>query len=87
MAIGSVIGLVVYAGIGVNLFENLTGTAETLNAIPVVLLLALVLAGLADRRRLSPLETGHTGILACVPCSPPGARPAVSVATLSLLLR
>ena len=46
VAIGSVIGLVVYAGIGVNLFENLTGTAETLNAIPVFLLLALVLAGL-----------------------------------------
>ena len=46
VAIGSVIGLVVYAGIGANLFENLTGTAETLNAIPVVLLLALVLAGL-----------------------------------------
>ena len=36
VAIGSVIGLVVYAGIGVNLFENLTGTAETLSAIPVV---------------------------------------------------
>ena len=38
VTIGSVIGLVVYAGIGVNLFENLAGTAETLNAIPVVLL-------------------------------------------------
>ncbi len=46
VAIGSVIGLVVYAGIGVNLFENLTGTAETLNAIPVFVLLALALAGL-----------------------------------------
>ena len=46
VAIGSVIGLVVYAGIGVNLFENLTGTAETLSAIPVFVLLALVLAGL-----------------------------------------
>jgi hypothetical protein len=28
VAIGSVIGLVVYAGIDVNLFENLTGTAQ-----------------------------------------------------------
>ena len=46
VAIGSVIGLVVYAGIGVNLFENLTGTAETLSVIPVFVLLALVLAGL-----------------------------------------
>ena len=46
VAIGSVIGLVVYAGIDVNLFENLTGTAETLSVIPVFVLLALVLAGL-----------------------------------------
>ena len=46
VAIGSVIGLVVYVGIDVNLFENLTGTAETLNVIPVFVLLALVLAGL-----------------------------------------
>jgi hypothetical protein len=46
VAIGSVIGLVVYVGIDVNLFENLTGTAETLSVIPVLVLLALVLAGL-----------------------------------------
>jgi hypothetical protein len=46
VAIGSVIGLVVYVGIGVNLFENLTGTAETLSVIPVFVLLALVLVGL-----------------------------------------
>jgi hypothetical protein len=46
VAIASVIGLVVYVGIGVNLFENLTGTAETLGAIPVFVLLALVLVGL-----------------------------------------
>jgi len=46
VAIGSVIGLVVYAGIDVNLFENLTGTAETFSLIPVLVLLALVLAGL-----------------------------------------
>ena len=46
VAIGSVIGLVVYVGIGVNLFENLTGTAETLGVIPVFVLLALVLVGL-----------------------------------------
>ena len=46
VAIGSVIGLVVYVGIGVNLFENLAGTAETLGVIPVFVLLALVLAGL-----------------------------------------
>jgi hypothetical protein len=38
---------VVFAGIDVSLFENLTGTAETLSVIPVFLLLALVLAGLA----------------------------------------
>ena len=46
VAIGSVIGLAVYVGIDVNLFENLTGTAETLSVIPVFVLLALVLAGL-----------------------------------------
>ena len=46
VAIGSVIGLVVYAGIDVNLFENLTGTAETFIVIPVFVLLVLVLAGL-----------------------------------------
>ena len=46
VAIGSVTGLVVYVGIDVNLFENLTGTAETLGAIPVFVLLALVLVGL-----------------------------------------
>ena len=46
VAIGSVIGLVVYVGIGVHLSENLTGTAETLSVIPVFVLLALVLAGL-----------------------------------------
>ena len=46
VAVGSVIGLVVYAGIDVSLFENLTGTAETLSVIPVFVLLALVLAGL-----------------------------------------
>ena len=46
VAMGSVIGLAVYAGIGVNLSGNLTGTAETFSAIPVFVLLALVLAGL-----------------------------------------
>ena len=46
VAIGSVIGLAVYVGIGVNLSGNLTGTAETLSIIPVFVLLALVLAGL-----------------------------------------
>jgi len=46
VAIGSVIGLVAYVGIDVNLFENLTGTAGTLSVIPVFVLLALVLAGL-----------------------------------------
>jgi hypothetical protein len=46
VAISSVIGLVVYVGIGVNLFDNLTGTAETISVIPVFVLLALVLVGL-----------------------------------------
>ena len=46
VAVGSAIGLVAYAGIDVNLFENLTRTAETLSVIPVFVLLALVLAGL-----------------------------------------
>jgi hypothetical protein len=46
VATGSVIGLAVFAGIDVNLFGNLTGTAQTLSVIPVFVLLALVLAGL-----------------------------------------
>jgi hypothetical protein len=56
VAIGSAIGLAVFVGIDVNLFENLTGTAETLSVIPVFVLLALVLAGLvvviADTSRI-----------------------------------
>jgi hypothetical protein len=40
------IGLLVYVGIDVHLFENLTGTAEILSVIPVFVLVALVLAGL-----------------------------------------
>jgi hypothetical protein len=46
VAIGSAIGLAVYAGIDVNLFDNLTGAAEVLGIIPVFVLLALVGAGL-----------------------------------------
>jgi hypothetical protein len=46
VAVASAIGLAVYAGIDVNLFERLTGTAETLSVIPVVVLLGLVLADL-----------------------------------------
>jgi len=46
VAIGSVIGLAVYAGIDASLFANLTGTAEILSVIPVFVLLALVLVGL-----------------------------------------
>ena len=56
VAIGGVIGLAVYVGVDINLFENLTGTAETLSLIPVFALLALVLAGLvvviADTSRI-----------------------------------
>ena len=62
VAMGSVIGLVVYVGIGVNLSENLTGTTETLGAIPVFVLLALVLAGLVvvivDTSRIHRADTG-----------------------------
>jgi hypothetical protein len=43
---GSVIGLAVYLGIDVNLFDSLTGTTEILSVIPVLVLLALALAGL-----------------------------------------
>jgi hypothetical protein len=42
----SAIGLAVYVGIDVNLFEHATGTAETLSVIPVFVLLGLFLAGL-----------------------------------------
>jgi hypothetical protein len=46
VAIGSAIGLAVYAGIGVNVSGNLIGTTETLGDIPAFVLLALLLAGL-----------------------------------------
>lgn len=46
VATGSVIGLAVYVGIDVNLFESLTGTTQTLSDIPVFVLLVLALAGL-----------------------------------------
>ena len=46
VATGSAIGLVAYAGIGVNLPGNLTETAENLSVVPVFVLLALVLVGL-----------------------------------------
>ncbi len=56
VAIGSLIGLVVYLGIGADLVENLTGATETLSVIPVFVLLALVLVGLvvviADTARM-----------------------------------
>jgi hypothetical protein len=45
VAVGSLIGLVVYVVIGVNLFGNLTGTAETASIVPVIVLLALMLIG------------------------------------------
>jgi hypothetical protein len=48
VAVGSLIGLAVYAGIDVNLFQHLTGTAATLSVIPVFALLALFLVGLVD---------------------------------------
>ena len=61
VATGSVIGLAVYAGIVVNPFDNLTGTAETLSVIPVFVLLALVLAGLVvviiDTSRIHRADT------------------------------
>jgi hypothetical protein len=47
VAVGSLIGLAVYAGISVDVRDNRTGTAETLGQIPLFVLLALALAGLA----------------------------------------
>jgi hypothetical protein len=62
VAIGSVIGLVVYAGIDVNLSGNLTGTVETLSVIPVFVLLALAVAGLVvvivDTSRIHRADAG-----------------------------
>jgi hypothetical protein len=46
VAVGSVLGVAVYAGIDINLLDKLTGTAEVLGVIPVFVLLALALAGL-----------------------------------------
>jgi len=56
VAVASAIGVAVYVGIDVSLFESFTGTAETLSVIPVFVLLALVLVGLvvviADTSRI-----------------------------------
>jgi hypothetical protein len=61
VAAGSAIGLAVYAGIDVNVFGHATGTAGTLSAIPVIVLLGLVLVGLivviADTSRLHRADT------------------------------
>jgi hypothetical protein len=48
VAIGSLIGLAVYVGIDVNLFEHLTGAAATLSMVPVVALLVLLVVGVLD---------------------------------------
>ena len=48
VAVASLIGLAVYAGIDVNLFRHLTGVAATLSFVPVFVLLALFLVGLVD---------------------------------------
>jgi hypothetical protein len=62
VAIGSALGLVVYAGVGVNLLGNLTGTAEVVSAISVFMLLALVLVGLVvviiDTSRIHRADAG-----------------------------
>jgi hypothetical protein len=46
VAVGSAVGLAVYAGIDASLSGRVTGTAATLSIIPVLLLLGLVVAGL-----------------------------------------
>ena len=61
VAAGSAIGLAVYTGIDITLFESLTGTAATLSVIPVFVLLALVLVGLVvvivDTSRIRRADT------------------------------
>jgi hypothetical protein len=65
VAIGSVIGLAVYAAIDVDLFRNLTGSAAIPGVIPVVVLLALALAGLVvvliDTSRIHRADAGVRG--------------------------
>jgi hypothetical protein len=46
VAVGSAVGLAVYAGIDASLFGRVTGTAATLSVIPVLLLAGLAVAGL-----------------------------------------
>jgi hypothetical protein len=59
---GSLIGLVVYVIIGGHFFQNLTGALDVISAIPVLVLLALVAAGLVmvivDTVRLHRHEAG-----------------------------
>jgi hypothetical protein len=62
VAVSSAIGLAVYVGFDVSLFESLTGTAEILSRIPVFALLALVLVGLVvvivDTSRIRRADAG-----------------------------
>jgi hypothetical protein len=62
VAIGSAIGLVVYAGLDVNLLGNLTGTTETLSVISLCVLLALAVIGLVvvivDTARIHHADAG-----------------------------
>jgi hypothetical protein len=46
VAVGSLIGLTVYAGISVHVLDNRTGSAQTFLQIPLFVMLALALAGL-----------------------------------------
>jgi hypothetical protein len=45
VAVGSLIGLAVYAGLDASVFGNLTGSAETFSLIPLFVLLALMVIG------------------------------------------
>ena len=59
-AAGSLAGLVMYVILGVNFFGNLTGAANVISAVPVLVLLGLIPSGLiaavADTVRLHRLE-------------------------------
>jgi hypothetical protein len=75
VAVGSAIGLAVYAGIDVNLFGRGTGTAEALSVIPVFLLLGAsgtLKYAAFDGSWSAPLTLQGGGVLDC-------GRPALTV--------
>jgi hypothetical protein len=96
---GSLIGLVAYFILGVALFDNLSGAAETVSFVPIFVLLALMLVGLitalvdtvrlrrfdAEARRTAKARVDHHPVYAHAHRYPPRHRGSWVFALLMLV--